>query len=71
MVPDDESAMLFVRLTIGERKRIKMAAVAAEMSYAELIISLLDERDARFERARRLQSSPLHAPQVVDEAVDE
>lgn len=41
------------------RKRFKAAAVDAGLTYAELIESWLDERDARLERQRRQQNHPL------------
>lgn len=53
---------LFIRVTAEERRRIKMAALEEGLSYAEMVIALLDERDARLERSRRQQAHPLHRP---------
>lgn len=47
-------------------KRVKMAAVEAGMPMGAFLDSLLDDRDRRLEKARRLQPSPLHRV-TVDE----
>lgn len=57
---------VFLRMTPDQRKRLKLAAVERDLSYADLIMTLLDEHDARMEKARRFQKSPLHRPAVPD-----
>jgi hypothetical protein len=49
-----------VRLTRAERTRLKLAAVSAGQTYAELIVTLLDEREAKAARRGVVASSPLH-----------
>lgn len=47
-------------------KRLKLAAVEAGMPMGAFLDSLLDDRDRRIEKARRLQPSPLHRVAVDD-----
>lgn len=54
--------MLPVKVTPDERTRIKVACAKAGLSYGGLILALLDDQDARLERAARRQAHPLHRP---------
>lgn len=44
------------------QRRIKVAAAEDGVTYAELIDTLLDERERRNERRRKQMVSPLHRP---------
>jgi len=55
--------MVPVKMTAEERARFKAAcAHEGNLSYAELIVRWLDERDARLARAQARQAHPLHRP---------
>lgn len=49
-----------IRMPHDDRKRLRQAALQADMPLGRFIMSMLDERDSRAERAGRLKSSPLH-----------
>jgi hypothetical protein len=57
-----QRVLLPVKMRVDLRKRFKLAAVAEDKTYAELIEAWLDERDARLERDRRRQVHPFHRP---------
>ena len=58
-----------VKMTDAERTRFKVAcAEEGNLSYAGLILKLLDERDRRLERQRRAQAHPFHRPEVAEAA---
>lgn len=42
------------------RKRLKVASAEDGLTYAEMLWALLDIRDDRRARQRRMQASPLH-----------
>lgn len=44
------------------RRRLKIAAAEDGLTYAEMLWALLDIRDDRRARQRRMQPSPLHRP---------
>ena len=54
--------MLPVKMTDDERRRFKVACAEEGLSYAGLVIALLNERDKRLERQRRAQAHPFHRP---------
>lgn len=62
----DKDRKLSVRVPAGLHKRLKLAAVAADMPIGRFLEHLLDDRDKRLEKARRLQKSPLHRVAVDD-----
>ena len=59
---------IFLRLTPDQRRRFRLACVEADLTYAELLVQMLDERD-RGKRARgAVAQSPLH---VADDLEDD
>ncbi|AAQ12144.1 hypothetical protein AU098_gp067 [Mycobacterium phage Apizium] len=46
------------------RQRLKIAAAEDGLTYAQLLVSLLDLRDDRHRRQRAAQASPLHRPRA-------
>lgn len=54
--------MLPVKMTPEQRQRFKIACAEEGLSYAGLVLQMLDERDRRKERARQRQAHPLHRP---------
>ncbi|AGT12801.1 hypothetical protein PHELEMICH_64 [Mycobacterium phage Phelemich] len=44
------------------RRRLKIASAEDGLTYAEMLWALLDIRDDRRARQRRMQPSPLHRP---------
>lgn len=54
--------LLPVKMTEAQRTRFKVACAEEGLSYAALVLSLLDERDRRKERARARQAHPFHRP---------
>ncbi|AYB70606.1 hypothetical protein SEA_SERENDIPITOUS_65 [Mycobacterium phage Serendipitous] len=54
--------LLVVRCSPELRQRLKVAAVEDGLTHAEMLWALLDIRDDRRARQRRMQRSPLHRP---------
>lgn len=61
--------MLPVKITAEQRKRFKVAAAEAELSYGAFLLHLLDERDRRLANQRRGQVHPFHRPTIPEETV--
>ncbi len=57
---EDDATPTMIRMTTAQRRRLKIAAAAEDVSYAQMIMNLLDDRDRRLAKARTLQASPLH-----------
>ena len=51
-----------VKMTPALRKRFKQAALDDDMTYAQLIERLLDEREEKLSKARAKQAHPFHRP---------
>ncbi|URC18174.1 ribbon-helix-helix DNA binding domain protein [Mycobacterium phage Zenteno07] len=58
----DPKVVMPMKCRASLRQRLKVAAAEESMTYAELLTSLLDERDRKIERARARQAHPLHRP---------
>lgn len=58
----EPTVLLPVKMTPEQRKRFRMVCVEHGKTYAQMIVELLDERDARLARAQRQQAHPLHRP---------
>lgn len=55
--------MVPVKMTVGERTRFKVACAEDGLSYAALVMALLDERESRAVIARAKQVHPFHRPE--------
>jgi hypothetical protein len=51
-----------IKMTADQRRRFRVAAAEDDVTYAQLIIDLLDERDAKHHRLKRAQAHPFHRP---------
>lgn len=58
----ENDSHILVRMSADQRKRLKHAATDEDCSYLELIMSLLDLRDAKLARQARAQAHPLARP---------
>lgn len=60
--PADAQVLIPIKASPELRRRFRMAAVEADLTYAQLIERWLDADAARAERARRQQVHPFHRP---------
>ncbi|AER48980.1 hypothetical protein SEA_DONNY_68 [Mycobacterium phage Donny] len=66
--PAQGTQLMPIKGSLELRKRLKIAAAEDGLTYAEMIWALLDIRDDRRARQRRMQRSPLHrVPEPVIE----
>jgi hypothetical protein len=63
--------MLPVKMTADQRQRFKVACAEEGLSYAGLVLKLLDERDAKLARRRAAQAHPFHRPATVPETANQ
>lgn len=63
-VKSGEMVKMTVRVPEGFWKKLKLAAVEADVSLGEFLVHMLEDRERRLEKVRRLQPSPLHRVDV-------
>lgn len=51
-----------IKMAPDLRQRFRLAAVSDDMTYAQLIERLLDEREEKLSKARAKQAHPFHRP---------
>ena len=56
------SILVPIKMAPDLRQRFRLAAVADDMTYAQLIERLLDEREEKLSKARAKQAHPFHRP---------
>lgn len=54
--------LLPIKIRPDLRRRFKVKAAEAGLTYAQLLEQWMDQDDARLERQRRAQAHPLHRP---------
>jgi len=60
--PRVEPVLVPIKMRPDLRRRFRLAAVEADLTYAQLIERWLDADAERMERARRRQAHPFHRP---------
>lgn len=63
-------APVFLRLTVDERTRLKVAVAETRQSYAEFVMDAVARHEKRKAAAPVVAASPLHAP-VLDTVADD
>jgi hypothetical protein len=53
-------------MTDDERRRLRIAAAEEGETFTDVVMRLLDERDAKRHRLKRAQAHPLHRPPTSD-----